>query len=178
MNRFDFLLLVILMSCKPNEKKIKEQDSIKISSNQEKEVRKDRFGTVITPIHLSDDEWKKKLSADQYYVLRQKGTERAFSSTMHENKKAGLYLCGGCDLVLFNSNAKFDSGTGWPSFFRPEDKAVIKEDVDYDLGYARTEVMCYRCGGHLGHVFPDGPKPTGLRYCINAVSLKFIEAQN
>ncbi len=135
-------------------------------------------GDRIEVINLSDEEWSKKLSKEQFYVLRKKGTERAFTGEYHDNKKEGLYMCSACEQVLFSSNAKFDSGTGWPSFFRPDDDNMIKKSTDNDLGYARTEVMCGRCGGHLGHVFDDGPPPTGLRYCINSISLKFIEAKN
>lgn len=135
-------------------------------------------GDQIELIEKSEEEWKKILSSEEFYVLREKGTERAFSGDLWENKKPGLYTCAACDLVLFTSSSKYDSGTGWPSFFRADDDKMIKKDTDHHLGYARTEVMCARCGGHLGHVFDDGPPPTGLRYCINSVSLDFIEAKN
>jgi peptide-methionine (R)-S-oxide reductase len=121
----------------------------------------------------SEDEWKKQLDPKAYDVLRKHGTERAFSGTFNEHKDEGIYVCAGCGLELFESKTKFDSGTGWPSFYAPLKKEHIGETEDSNWGMKRTEVHCPRCGGHLGHVFPDGPKPTGLRYCINSVSLDF-----
>ena len=124
---------------------------------------------------LSDSEWKSKLSDFEYYVLREKGTERAFSGEYWNNKKEGVYNCRACGLALFESKTKYRSGTGWPSFYEPIEANRIKEESDFPLGYRRTEIMCARCDGHLGHVFPDGPRPTGLRYCLNSVSLRFDE---
>jgi len=120
----------------------------------------------------SDAEWRALLTPDQYAVLRQQGTERAFSSPLDHEKRAGTFACAGCDNALFSSKTKFDSGTGWPSFWQPLPNAVGQEN-DTTLGIARTEIHCRRCGGHLGHVFDDGPLPTGLRYCMNGVALKF-----
>ena len=131
----------------------------------------------IERVEKSDDEWKADLSKMEFYVLREKGTERSFTGDLLSNKDEGLYVCRGCGLPLFHSDTKYKSGTGWPSFYQPVKEEFIKEDVDYHIGYARTEVMCAQCDGHLGHVFPDGPKPTGLRYCINSVSLDFVKAE-
>jgi peptide-methionine (R)-S-oxide reductase len=121
------------------------------------------------------DEWRKLLTPEQYAVLREAGTERPFTSVLNDEKRRGVFACAGCDLPLFSSETKFDSGTGWPSFYAPIDGAV-RQDTDYTFGLVRDEVHCRRCGGHLGHVFDDGPKPTGLRYCINGVALKFVPA--
>lgn len=121
----------------------------------------------------SEAEWKKQLTPEQFYVLRQKGTERAFTSPLNGNKKQGTYKCAACKTPLFSSDAKFDSGTGWPSFFRPISKNSVAETRDEDHGMVRTEILCRTCGGHLGHVFDDGPEPTGLRYCMNGVALEF-----
>ncbi len=132
-------------------------------------------GDTIPKISKSEADWKKELSADEYYVLRQKGTERAFTGDLWDHKKKGIYTCAGCNLPLFDSETKFKSGTGWPSFYQPLNEFCIAEESDYSLGMTRIEVLCARCDGHLGHVFPDGPKPTGLRYCINSVSLNFEE---
>jgi peptide-methionine (R)-S-oxide reductase len=128
--------------------------------------------TPQSPIERSDEEWKKALPAETYSVMRRHGTERAGTSPLNKEHRAGSYSCAACGLPLFESSTKFDSGTGWPSFFAPLAKAV-GTTTDRSLGMARTEVHCARCGGHLGHVFPDGPKPSGERYCMNGVALKF-----
>ncbi|MBV8170414.1 MAG: peptide-methionine (R)-S-oxide reductase MsrB [Candidatus Eremiobacteraeota bacterium] len=123
-------------------------------------------------VSYTPDQWKARLSAEQYYVLREHGTELAFSSPLDAEKRAGVYECAGCALPVFSSAAKFDSGTGWPSFWEPLPNAVLRSSGG--SAFFGIEVHCRRCGGHLGHVFNDGPKPTGLRYCINGVALRFI----
>jgi peptide-methionine (R)-S-oxide reductase len=121
----------------------------------------------------SDAEWRTVLTQEQYQVLRQKGTERPYTGALTENRETGNYHCAGCGALLFLSDAKFDSGCGWPSFTLPADSKAVDEHEDRTYGMRRIEVTCARCGGHLGHVFPDGPAPTGLRYCINSASLTF-----
>jgi peptide-methionine (R)-S-oxide reductase len=121
----------------------------------------------------SEEAWKAMLSPELYYVARQEGTERAFTGALWNNKKEGIYYCSACGLALFDSKTKFESGTGWPSYYEPIQPEHVGESTDNKLGMPRTEVHCNRCGAHLGHVFPDGPRPTGLRYCINSVSLQF-----
>ena len=126
-------------------------------------------------ITRTPEEWRKLLTPEQYAVLREEDTERPFTSPLNHEKGKGVFTCAGCDLPLFSSETKFDSGTGWPSFYAPIEGAV-ESGKDWSFGLLREEVHCRRCGGHLGHVFDDGPKPTGLRYCINGVSLKFVAA--
>ncbi len=127
-------------------------------------------------IDKSDDEWRSALTDEQYYVLRQEGTERAFTSPLNHEKREGMFVCAGCGKHLFSAETKFDSGTGWPSFYAPVEPDSVTEHVDRRLFMKRTEIRCSDCDGHLGHVFPDGPAPSGLRYCMNGVALDFRPA--
>ena len=128
-------------------------------------------------INKTEEEWKEILTPEQFRILRKKGTERAFTGEYHDSKREGLYVCAGCGNELFHSDAKFDSGTGWPSFWMPISEESIVTQADNSLFMRRTEVLCSRCGGHLGHVFNDGPRPTGLRYCMNSLALDFAEGK-
>lgn len=121
----------------------------------------------------TEEEWRSELTPEEYRVLRQKGTERAFTGDLYQHKEDGTYICAACAAPLFDSDTKYESGSGWPSFYEPINATIVGEIMDASHGMLRTEVICNRCGGHLGHVFNDGPKPTGLRYCINSVSLDF-----
>jgi methionine-R-sulfoxide reductase len=143
----------------------------------------DRDGKFVGPIEtkklaLSDEEWRKRLTPEQFEVLRSQGTERPFCGTLLDNKTAGVYSCAGCGLPLFSSDSKFHSGTGWPSFFQPIAEGNISEQSDMSYGMMRKEINCARCDGHLGHVFDDGPRPTGLRFCLNSASLVFTPSDN
>ena len=127
----------------------------------------------VEKVEKSEDEWRAELSSEQFEILRNKGTERAFTGELLHNKDTGMYVCAACGAPLFASDTKFDSGSGWPSFWEPVDDERVTTHEDISHGMRRVEVTCASCGGHLGHVFPDGPNPTGLRYCINSVSLGF-----
>lgn len=151
--------LIFMTSCAMNGQRAKAPSSAVSDSTYE--------------VNKSSEEWKNELTDMEYYVLREAGTERAFTGDLWDNKAEGTYSCAGCGQTLFRSDEKYKSGTGWPSFYDVIDKEHVRLSTDYKLGYARTEVLCGRCGGHLGHVFEDGPRPTGLRYCINSVSLDF-----
>jgi peptide-methionine (R)-S-oxide reductase len=124
-------------------------------------------------VHLSEAEWRAKLGPEKYHILREAGTERAFTGKYEQNKAEGMYFCAGCGAPLFSSETKYNSGSGWPSYTAPVDEGAVEELLDRSHGMVRTEVRCARCEGHLGHVFPDGPGPNGLRYCINSASLDF-----
>lgn len=133
--------------------------------------------TVVPSVKKTNEEWLKQLGRERYDILRAQGTERAFCGLLHDNKKPGIYFCAGCDLPLFSSDSKFESGTGWPSFFQPFAKENVTEIEDNKYGMQRVEILCARCGGHLGHVFPDGPPPTGNRYCLNSEAMMFRETK-
>jgi peptide-methionine (R)-S-oxide reductase len=132
-------------------------------------------GDTIKKVIKTDAEWRRVLNSDAYDVLRKAGTERAFTGKYYNNHEKGIYKCAGCALPLFSSETKFESGTGWPSFYQPIKASHVIEHKDKAYGMVRTEVVCARCDGHLGHVFDDGPNPTGLRYCMNSVSLEFVK---
>lgn len=127
------------------------------------------------PLGLTEAQWRQRLTAEEYAVMRERGTERPYTGEFCKRFEPGLYACRGCKTPLFDSRTKFESGTGWPSFNKPVKEGVVAEEVDNSYGMTRTEVHCATCGSHLGHVFPDGPPPTGMRYCINSVSLALVE---
>lgn len=133
---------------------------------------------VVIPFDTTEAYWRSILTDQEYEILREDGTERSFTSPLLDEKRAGIFTCACCGLPLFASETKYESGTGWPSFYQPIDEAYIRQDVDTRYGMRRVEVSCARCNGHLGHVFPDGPEPTGLRYCLNGASLDFVPAED
>ena len=159
------VLSFLFISCQGNTQEKKEKTAKKTDTKE-----------IVYAVSKTEEEWKAQLTDMQFYILRKAATENPFTSELLDNKKDGVYVCAGCDTELFKSETKFDSGTGWPSFYQ-EIEGNVAYDTDYKIGYARTEEHCATCGGHLGHVFEDGPKPTGERHCINGAALKFVPSK-
>lgn len=162
-------ILTFIISCSKAEKSAELADNKKSFSTEEKEVNMEKTGKIVK----TEEEWKKELPADVCFIMREKGTERPFTGKYYKHKEKGTYICAACGNELFSSNSKFESGTGWPSFYQAIEEGKIETKPDSTGVMVRTEVLCGRCGGHLGHVFDDGPPPTGKRFCINSKALDF-----
>lgn len=179
--RFQFLLLACLLMVATS---CNSQSKVQPTVSEDKAMVKDQTPDYkynppavegeVNLIEESDEYWREQLTPTQFNILREEGTERSFTSPLNDEKRAGIFTCAACGLPLFSSDTKFKSGTGWPSFFAPINDAYVRQDVDNRYGMRRVEVSCARCNGHQGHIFPDGPKPTGMRYCINGEALNFV----
>lgn len=169
------LIAISFMACMKANKSDKAVAAMQ--TNQEQQLALSLNDTSMKKVVKTDAEWKNILSENEYYVLRKKGTERPFQNEFNDNHKKGHYFCAACKLPLFDSNTKFNSGTGWPSFYDVIKPNRVKEVVDNSLGMVRGEIVCARCEGHLGHLFDDGPDPTGLRYCMNSAAMLFQESK-
>jgi len=175
-----FFLFAFLVGCSGGPAAAQQTPESTPETTAESAPDRERSERFVDPpvgerVELSDDEWRTRLTSSEFEVLREQGTERAYSGRFHDHHEDGVYRCAGCGAPLFSSAHKFDSGTGWPSYWQPVADGRVATESDTAYGMTRTEVHCARCGGHLGHIFRDGPAPTGLRYCINSVSLDFEE---